>query len=105
MIFFLEKVLDNRGVPYPNKKVQTIFKVAPSDIEYDTDESESMMVDVKKPFQAPQNPPPPVPHHKRHLNGSPDSDYVDATPTNGFKSSLPGKKFFYFFFIVGKEFR
>uniref|UniRef100_A0AC34FDD2 Septin-type G domain-containing protein n=1 Tax=Panagrolaimus sp. ES5 TaxID=591445 RepID=A0AC34FDD2_9BILA len=81
---------DSRGIPHPDDRIQTTFTVSQSIF----DESDEMMMDMKKPFNAPPNPPPPIPNHKRHLNGhSPTDDFASSsstngtTTTNGFKAS------------------
>jgi hypothetical protein len=82
---------NSRGIPHSDDRIQTTFTVSPLVF----DESDEMMMDMKKPFQAPPNPPPPIPNHKRHLNGgSPTDDFASSSVngssnniTNGFKAS------------------
>uniref|UniRef100_A0A7E4ZVK5 Septin-type G domain-containing protein n=1 Tax=Panagrellus redivivus TaxID=6233 RepID=A0A7E4ZVK5_PANRE len=89
---------DSRGLPHPNKRVQTTFTVnrAPfTDSEtsesddFDHCSDELAMMDIKKsPFGTPTNPPPPVPHHtKSRFNGA---NGTDGSPSAGVASARFG---------------
>ena len=46
-----------------------------------------MMMDSRKPFQAPPNPPPPIPHHKQN-GSSPIHEFAAPLPVNGISNGV-----------------